>query len=599
MNISSEKSSRIIPGSVLIILLCALIYGQVLTFDFINLDDDAYITLNPVMYDGLSWSGMQWALYTFGNPYYMPLTKISFLIDAELYGVEPWGFHLTNLIFHIINSVLVLYFVWKLTGRSILSSLVGVTFAVHPQHIESFVWIAERKEVLSAFFGLFSLIFYIKFQHGKQRDVIPDRNYSLYLLSCLTFLFSLLSKPLWITLPFVLLLLDYWPLQRLKRKTVITLVVEKIPYLLLGILFLLIMVYSVASEVDQITNSAQLLPLTQRLSNIPVIYTEYLLKTFYPFNLPNYYPYPLEPLSWKTISGSWVLILLITGFVVIRRDLPYLMLGWLWFLGTLFPTSGLIAPGESVFIANRWTYLPHIGLFIAVYWQLIRIYEHSPRLRKYLITSIFLISAGLSISSFNQAKYWQNSETYWQQAINTTVDNHTAYYMLGTHYLNKHRNDDAIFQLGKAYQLKPDDAYYGLMLGTAYSRNGDIETAWHYYDELIDTAPPNIRLLTQMGLVALKGNRTRTALRFFQAAIKSNVERVHHARYKQLAYLYAGQTFITLGSIDAASRNFEIFLNLIPEQRADVCHYGETELKEINEMIDTTESIALLRELCP
>lgn len=599
MPILAGKARHYLPGIILIVLLCALIYGQTLGFDFLNLDDNIYITLNPVMRDGLTWLSVKWSFLTFNSPYYMPITRLSYLIDASIYGIQPWGFHLTNLILHIVNSILIVYLCRLLSGHMLFSSLVGLVFAVHPQHIEAFVWIAERKEVLSTMFGLLSLIFYVRHIKQLQAHEIVELHNKYYLLACLTFLLSLMAKPMWITFPFVLILIDYWPLQRFKHETIVKVLIDKLPFLVFSYFLSLILIYSAASTVDHITNSVQTLPLYQRISNIPVIYIKYLLMIFYPADLPNYYPYPRDPLPLIQVAGSSALILALTAVLFIKRKkVPHLLVGWLWFLGTLFPVTGLFSAGESVFIANRWTYLPHIGLFAAIIWQVVLAFNKTGKTRGYLITGTVVVLFGLSLSSFYQTRHWRNSETYWQQALRTSVDNNEAHYMLGTYYLNINRTDMAIQELEKAFRLMPSDAFYALMLGRAYAKKGDIKTAWHYFNLLLKIGPPDIKLLTTMGQTALASKRLDTALEFFQAAIDSPVERPQHYKYQRLAYLYAGHVLVLLGSADRAKLYFEDFLGENEEEKSNMCQFAGQELLNLNSKSDTSRSIALLKDLC-
>jgi pentatricopeptide repeat protein len=590
------------PYAIFIVLLCITIYGQTLQFDFINLDDDAYITLNPTVHEGLNWKTTKWAFTVFDEPYYMPLTRISYLVDVSVYGIQAGGFHLTNLALHIINSIILLLLINRLTRSRPASVIFTALFAVHPQHIEAFVWIAERKEVLSALFGLSSLALYIKHVTGKRFDQISDHRY--YLLASIFLIFSLLAKPVWVTFPFILLLIDWWPLKRINRESIIGILAEKIPFLLICLLFSFITVYSAAATVDQITNDAGTLPIYQRLSNVPVIYTEYLIRTFLPFDLPNYYPYPRDYLpAWKILGSALLVIGVSLLFFTTRKQNPHLLAGWLWFLGTLFPMTGLMSAGESVFIANRWTYLPHIGLFVSIIWHSLIIYEKYARYRLVLASTGIIVIMIFSISSFNQSKYWQNSVTYWQQALNTIPGNHTAYYMLGTYYLNARDTDKAIRYLRSAYKLNPSEPFYALMLGNAYARRGEIEMAWHYFDSMVTKSSPNIKLLTQMGLIALYNLRFDPAVNYFQAAMASPLEsRHHHYKYKKMAYLYAGLALINLDSATAAREMFKHFIGNTREDKNITCEFAEKEIERINlkanRRINISDSLDMIGELC-
>jgi len=593
---------HLLYGALGIILISIALYGQSLGFDFLNLDDNLSITLNPVMYEGITADGIKWAFTTFHSPYYMPLTRLSFLIDSSLYGMAPWGFHLSNLVLHILNALLVLYLAWLLSGRALFSVITAILFAIHPQHIEAFVWISERKEVLSSFFGLLALVYYaghIRHTNIGSGDVAGSKNH-YYLLAVLSFLFSLMAKAAWITLPFMLLLLDWWPLQRYRRESLKTILTDKIPFLLLVITFILITLYSAASSVDQISNSAQTLPLLQRILNAPVIYVTYLYLSFFPVDLPVYVPYPRASLPAWQIIGSTLLLLAITIFCYVKRKTsPHLLVGWLWFLGALVPMLGIISAGESVFIANRWTYIAHIGLFATLAYTGVLYYERHPEARTWLICLLLSVLLALSWSSWNQTRHWVNSESYWKQAIRTTRDNHFAHYMLGTYYFDTNNIDAAITEYERAYQLNPLDAFYALQLGNVYGKKGEQALAWEYYIKLIKLAPPNVKLLVEMGLASLRSHRPDMALEFFRAALVSDVVQPHHHRLQYLALLYASHTLSLLGAADEAAVYMERFIGSNPEDRQELCEYARTEIQKLSTNTSgSTVTLDLINRLC-
>jgi protein O-mannosyl-transferase len=593
---------HLLYGALLIILISIALYGQSLGFDFLNLDDNLSITLNPVMHEGITVDGIKWAFTTFHSPYYMPLTRLSFLIDSSLYGMTPFGFHLSNLILHTLNALLVLTLAWLLSRRVLFSVITAIVFAIHPQHIEAFVWISERKEVLSSFFGLFALVFYVS--HIRQASIHiggkSESNNHYYLFAILCFLFSLMAKAAWITLPFMLLLIDWWPLQRYRRESLKTILADKIPFLLLVIAFILLTLYSAASGVDQISNSAQTLPLLQRILNAPVIYINYLYLSFFPADLPVYVPYPREALPAWQIIGSILLLLALTAFCfTVRKRQPHLLTGWLWFLGTLVPMLGIISAGESVFIANRWTYIAHIGLFAALVLTGVMYYEKHARARVWLVCALLSILLALSWTSWDQTRHWKNSESYWQQAIRTTRDNHFAHYMLGTYYFDNNKIDAAISEYERAYQLHPADAFYALRLGNVYGKKGEQARAWEYYTKLIKLAPPNIKLLVEMGLASLRSNRADMALEFFRAALESQVVQPHHHRLQYLALLYAGHTLSLLGATDEADAYMEKFIGSNPADRQGLCTYARDELSRITANYpDPLPASARLDKIC-
>jgi protein O-mannosyl-transferase len=295
MNLIKNDRAGLKYSATIIMVICAVTFTHTLGFYFLNLDDNLGITMNPMIHQGLSLESIKWAFSTFNSPYYMPLTRISFLIDSSLFGVDAWGFHLTNLLIHTTNSLLILLLFWKLSNHLLFSTLSAIAFAIHPQHLEAFIWISERKEVLSALFGLLSLIFYTRYAQTRAANSSNTSNFKYYLYAILYFLLSLMAKPLWISMPFIFLLIDWWPLNRIKHDPLKIIIIDKIPFIFLAVIFIIITLASAASSVDQISNSAETLPLIQRVLNIPVVYITYLLLTIYPYDLPVYLPF-LAPL---------------------------------------------------------------------------------------------------------------------------------------------------------------------------------------------------------------------------------------------------------------------------------------------------------------
>ena len=599
MNTLYKNSTPLFCGAVFIILLCVGLYVQSISFDFLNLDDNRHLTQNPVMYHGISFDSIKWAFTTFSNPYYMPITRISFLLDSSIYGVEPLGFHLSNLILHILNALLVLYLFWLLSNELLFSIITATLFAIHPQHIEAFIWISERKEVLSTFFGLLSLIFYVTHIKNRSTNNQSVSGSKYYFLAILFFLFSLLSKPAWITMPFIFLLIDWWPLKRIKKDSIKLILIDKIPFLLIVIIFSSIIYFSAASSVDYVINSAQTLPLTHRLLNSSVIYITYLFLTIYPVDLPVYFPYPrtLLPL-WEIIGSIIILVIITVTSFYKRKTYPALLTGWLWFLGTLIPMIGILSPGESVFIANRWTYLPHIGFIAALVWTGVIYTKRYPNIKTYLGLFTFFIFLALSISSWNQTKHWENSETFWKQAIRTTENNHYAYYMLGTYYLEVEKTDEALSHIEKAYQLESTEGIYALQLGSTYLIKGETDKAWEYYKKIIELGTPNKKLLFDMGLISLINDKLSLALEFFQAAIETPIVRQHHLIYEYLAMLYTAHILSMQDSSDEAMIYMKRFIESGIDSKLNLCLYAKGELQRISKLTDPIRTLALVDELC-
>jgi protein O-mannosyl-transferase len=273
-------------------------------------------------------------------------------------------------------------------------------------------------------------------------------------------------------------------------------------------------------------------------------------------------------------------------------------MGWLWFLGTLIPMTGLVSAGESVFIANRWTYLPHIGLLYPFIWMITNYYLKHPKLKIYTGILIICTIMGLSYSSWSQARYWKNSELFWQQAINTSKDNNFAHYMLGTYYLDNKYSEKALSQFEIAYQLDSTDPFTLFQIGNTYIQTGDIITGWKYYEMIITSNTPNIKILTNMGTLSLNNNRPELALKFFVTALKTPVERSHHIQSKLIALLYAGHTAYLLNRVEEATSYFKKFTESKLANKNELCEFAIDELLKINMQNNKIRSYELVTNLC-
>lgn len=507
--------------SIMLALITVTVYAQSIPFDFLNFDDNFYILLNPYIQEGITWSSIKWAWSPFGNdfdPYYMPITWTSFLLDGQIFGINAAGFHLTNLLLHVANVLLVFYIVNSMTGRLWGSAIVAFLFAVHPQHVEAVVWIAERKEVLSAFFGLLALACYSQYVRHAISNIkqhrFHDRN---YLLTFLFFFLSVLTKPTMVTLPFLLLLLDWWPLNRLNKKSLPDLIIEKVPFLLLSAFLVIIILSSVGVDESHAIIASENLPLSQRISNVFIIYIGYLENTFLPLNMPGWYPYPLDPLpNWKIYGAAGILIGITLIASLLSRKQPYLLMGWLWFTGLIFPAAsvGVYAHGD-VLLADRWTYLPHIGLFIAITWYLSFAVNKWPKLKSSVTFLMVIIFITLSFTSWQQMKKWSDSESYWLHILEADNNSHFPNFMLGTHYRDIDKIDAAIEHFIKAQKNLPTEEYYNTALGNAYLRKGQEEEAWAYFDKVLTSPIAEYSILRRIGIQNLIYERHNHANNFF------------------------------------------------------------------------------------
>jgi protein O-mannosyl-transferase len=523
---------------IVLALVTLAVYWPLLHHDFINLDDQQYITANDHVRAGLTWAGVIWAFTTSEAANWHPLTWVSHMIDCDLYGLNPEGHHLTNLLFHVANALLLFLWLNKLTGALGRSFFVAALFAWHPLHVESVAWAAERKDVLSAFFWMLALIAYTRYAQRRSRvegreskagaavSAFDLRLSTLdYFQALFFFACGLMSKPMVVTLPFVLLLLDFWPLQRFSifdfRFSIFShLVLEKIPF------FALALAGSVVTYLVQksggATWSQAALPFHARIANALVAYVRYVSKTFWPSDLAVIYPYSRH---WPMISviGAALALAAWTGLFLWRvRHNPYLVVGWFWFLGTLVPTIGLVQVGSQS-MADRYTYIPSIGLFILVVWGANDILNRWPEWKKFLPVAGSIALAGCLMVTSVQLNYWQNGITLFSHAIKVTTDNYTAdnflgraldgvgqtdvalllyaesvriqphypqaQYNLGMALWNKGRLDEACEHLAAAVRLVPENAEARYFLGTALMENGKLDNAVTQFTEALRLKP--------------------------------------------------------------------------------------------------------------
>jgi tetratricopeptide (TPR) repeat protein len=493
------------------------IYAQVIGHQFITLDDDSYIRENPMVNRGVTRVGLAWAFTTFHAANWHPLTWIAHMIDSQLFGMNAGGHLLVNALIHVANTLLVFWFLLRTTHARWPSALVAALFALHPLHVESVAWASERKDTLSAFFGLLSLIAYVRYAEAP--------SISRYAWVAIALALGLLAKPMLVTWPLVMLLLDYWPLRRQQRldtrgqlSVLRNLVVEKLP------LFALVAASAVITFLAQSHEGAVRTfadaPVALRLSNALVSYAKYLLLTFWPNNLAVYYPFaPTGILAWQIIGAAFLLIA-ITAFCLFQRKIrPYLIVGWLWFLGTLVPVIGLVQVGGQT-MADRYFYLPSIGLFIAVVFGLADIAKTrrvAPLLSAAIAGVFLLVLATLTNA---QIHLWSNSFTLYNHALAVTLPNLHIEYNLGLAMGGSGRYDEAAAHFEKTLQIDPN-FYDGLVgMGVTRTLQGRLPEAIDYFQAAIRSQPDAPKAHAQLALALWKQNRDQAAVEEMRRALQ-------------------------------------------------------------------------------
>ncbi len=468
------------------------VFGQTLAHDFVNFDDHVYVYENPLVVRGLTTEGIIRAFTHTHALNWHPLTTLSHMLDCQLYGLKAGGHHFTNVILHTI-SVLLLFLLLKQTTNALWqSTFVAALFAIHPLHVESVAWIAERKDVLSAVFFLLTLAAYVRYARAPS----PPR----YLLVALLLACGLMSKPMLVTLPFVLLLLDYWPLGRLEgQKSEVEsrlrkLIVEKVPLLALSICSCIVTLF----VQRQGPNAIDQLPFLWRLNNMFVSYVTYIWQMLWPVRLAVFYPHPNDRLPLFDVIAAIALMAGISLLVIyLRRTKPYLVTGWFWYLGMLVPVIGLVQVGEQAH-ADRYTYLPQVGLYIMIAWAAGDLFSKSTsRVRRALISAAAAITIlSLSVRAFAQASYWENSETLWGHTLAVTRDNDVAHNNLGFLFMRRGELDKAILEFEAALSIRSRSTQAHYSLGAALIQNnlGNAFAREQLWDEAIDHLQEAVRL---------------------------------------------------------------------------------------------------------
>jgi protein O-mannosyl-transferase len=505
--------------AVTLIVVTLAVYGQVVSHQFISLDDDLYILNNPMVTNGLTLQGVAWAFTTFHAANWHPLTWLSHMIDCQIFGLNAGGHLLVNTLVHVSNTLLLFFFLRRVTGARWRSAIVAALFALHPLHVESVAWAAERKDTLATFFGLLSLLAYARYVKATS----PKR----YALVAFWLVLGLMAKPMLVTWPFVLLLLDYWPFHRLEwqpadgirglARAWMPLIREKLP------LFCLVAASMVVTYLAQSHGGAVRgfvdAPLSLRLSNALVSYAKYILLTAWPSGLGVYYPFsPAGVPAWQ-LAAALVLIAAIT-IVAFRQasKRPYLITGWLWFLGTLVPVIGLVQVGGQS-MANRYDYIPSIGLFVAVVfglgdlviaWRVGRV--------SVAVTAVALLLFG-SVTAL-QISRWRDSMTLFNHTLSVTSDNLVIQYNLGHALGQQRRYDEAIPHFAEALRIKPDFFDALINMGITLSEQGKPAEAITYYQRSLDVEPNSAKAHMQLALALVTQKRADDALQQFYKALE-------------------------------------------------------------------------------
>ncbi|MEI6702989.1 MAG: tetratricopeptide repeat protein [Deltaproteobacteria bacterium] len=546
--------------NLVLIAITLAVYWQVGDHEFLEFDDNVNVTGNSHVATGITGSNIIWAFTAVHGANWHPLTWLSHQLDAQLYGMDPRGHHLTSVVIHTVSAVVLLLLLFRLTGSLWQSAFVAALFALHPSHVESVAWVAERKDVLSAFFCFLTLLIYTEY--------VRNQKPATYMLTLAAFVLGLMSKPMLVTLPVVMLLLDFWPLDRFSPKEQepvrhqlldmnsqrISLLKEKIPFFACSLLSAAITIY--AQRTGGAMSNLDAMSFGLRIENAIVAYGKYIGQTLWPHDLAIIYPMPSSYPLWQTTGALLVLVLASAAAILVRRRHPYLLTGWFWFLATLIPVIGLIQVGIQS-MADRYMYIPQTGLFIMAAWGVPAVSRNLPY-RQYILG---LLAGAVMIAStaltWHQLGYWRTNLTLFQHAIDVTSGNFTAHGNVGLSLFNKGDIGGAIREYQRVIAIKPNDAKAHNNLGLALAAIGVLDGAIREYQLALSINPNFPEAHNCLGNALAKKGDLDAAVREYQQAlaINPNFPEAHNN---------LGFALFNKGDLDAAIREYQQALAINP-----------------------------------
>ena len=501
-----------------LVALNALVFGQTAGFPFLQYDDSIYVTSNSHVLSGISWANIHWAFTTLEAGFWHPLTWLSLIVDGQLYGSYAGGYHWTNVLLHMGNTLLLFLVLSRMTGSAWRSGLVAALFAVHPLHVEPVAWIASRKDVLFTFFWMLTLMSYVWYVER------PDwRRYGSVLFF---FAMGLMSKPMIVTLPLVLILIDYWPLKRiggealfaagrLQIRPVLTILMEKVPLCIMALLSFVVTFNAVSGMGALAAPGA--LPWYDRTANGLLSYVSYIMNMIWPINLAVFYPHPGR-WPWFFVFPSFLLLSCLTVAALwLHRRYPHLTVGWFWYLITLIPVIGIIQVGAHA-MADRYTYIPLIGLFWAAVWSIPERVNHA--WRRGVTLAVMLVVAALTFTAWRQTSYWQSDLVLFRHALAVTRSNYVAESNLAGALGRQGQSDEAMGHFQRAVIIKPnyEPAYYGM--GMILQTLGRTDEAMRCYEQVLAIEPRFSAAHVQLGHLYLQLQQYANAADYLRNAVE-------------------------------------------------------------------------------
>ncbi|MDU0460923.1 MAG: tetratricopeptide repeat protein [Geobacteraceae bacterium] len=587
-----HRFSRELFVAILLIIAILAVYGQVVNHDFIQFDDNAYLLDNPHVRTGITFNNIIWAFASFDVSNWHPLTWLSHMADVQFFGMAPGSHHLMSVALHLANTLLLFHLLCRISGAFLRSASVAALFAIHPLHVESVAWIAERKDVLSALFFLLTLNLYAGYAEHRKRGS--------YLLALFTFVLGLMAKPMLVTLPFVLLLLDYWPLRRTtancgpdgfgsasgpSKSSILELLREKIPFLLLSAASCAVTIMAQHNATASLDATA----LSVRIANALVAYLGYIGKMLWPFNLAVFYPFPESIPLWQPVVAA-VMLTAVSLMVVRERRRPWLIVGWLWYLGTLVPVIGIVMVGLQS-MADRYTYIPMIGIYIMAVWW---ISDMSPALwhrRSVLALLAAVVFSVLSVVTWRQVSFWRNTTTLFSHALDVTSGNYLAHFILGREAVKSGQYNQAHSHFDEAARIAPWYEKQRSRQGVARQEQErlDAEIASAY--ESVRQNPGSAAARIGLGIVLARNNKLDQAVENFTMAVSLDPQ-------SAAGHYNLGLTLGRLGRFDEAVANFSRALQVTPNA-PDIRNNLGIAFAELGRLDEAIEQFKLVLALEP
>ncbi len=547
-----SSSERILIIYIVLAAMILAVYWQVSQFDFVNLDDYVYVKENSHIAHGITLEGIRWAFSTTYAEFWHPLTWLSLMLDYQLYGLNAGGYHMTNLILHILSTLLLFWFWTRMTGAVWRSFFVAAFFALHPMHVESVAWIAERKDVLSVFLGILTLCLYA--YYTEKPDI------KKYLLVLFSFACALMSKPMVVTLPVIMILLDYWPLKRFdgnKDHLILWQLKEKTPFFILSAVFSILTILAQPKT----TTKEWPFPLEERIINALVSFVTYLEKTFWPHDLAVFYPFPSQIPGWQILGASVLTILISIVVILMLKRLPHLFVGWFWYTITIIPVIGIIKVGDFA-MADRYHYMPSIGLAVILAWGVPVLFKNAETRNKILFQAGGVLLAILSVLTWKQCGYWENSISLLNHTLQITKNNYIAHDGLGIALLEEGKTEKATSHFSEAIRVNPKYANGYNNRGIAYIKLGKYECATKNLNKAIRLKPDHAPCYYHRGYIYDNSGQYQHALKDYNEAIRLKHDYAD-------AYNNRGGTYFKLGQYQQAIDDYNEAIRLKPDY-ADV-----------------------------